>query len=111
MNAPLAHCAECNLWLAPNQTCPHIKLSEGWARDYQVGDTVMWPDGSESRIASIDYNDDVIMDSRGKWHHAYDVEEAGQKRAYGAAALSALVVFAVCFMADRVIYGLSMVQP
>lgn len=110
MNAPLAHCAECNLWLAPNQTCPHIERGEGWARDYQVGDTVMWPDGSESRIVSINYEDDAIMDGFGTWHPAYDVEEAGQQRAYGAAALSALVVSLICIVADRMVYGL-MVQP
>lgn len=77
-----------------------------WACDYQVGDTVMWPDGSESRIVSINYEDGAIMDGFGTWHPAYDVEEAGQQRAYGAAALSALVVSLICIVADRMVYGL-----
>lgn len=55
--------------------------------DYQVGDVVMWPDRTESRIGAIDHDDDMLMRAcDGEWISAHDVERAACDRAEGVAA-------------------------
>lgn len=45
-----------------------------YCADFTIGDIVLWPNGTEGRVAAIDRNEDELQDESGAWVPAYDVD-------------------------------------
>lgn len=42
--------------------------------DYEIGDLVRWPNGTEGEVYGVDDSDGTLMDACGGWHDADEVE-------------------------------------